>query len=82
VTESPERTFEQAHAELEQIVERLERGQVPLDEALELWQRGEELHAFCRAKLDAAEGQVEELARRAEQSRPQTAASDTTAGSG
>ena len=70
MTESAERTFEQAQAELEQIVDRLERGQVPLDEALELWQRGEELHAFCRAKLDAAEGRVEELARRAEQSRP------------
>jgi len=59
-----EPTFEQAHAELEQIVERLERGQVPLDEAIALWERGEHLHAFCRAKLDAAQGKVEELARR------------------
>ena len=66
----PEPTFEQAQAELEQIVERLERGQAPLDEALRLWERGEELYAFCRAKLDTAEGRVEELARRAEQSRP------------
>ena len=69
-TESTEQTFEQAQAELEQIVERLERGQAPLDEALGLWERGEQLYAFCRAKLDAAEGRVEELARRAEQSRP------------
>jgi exodeoxyribonuclease VII small subunit len=74
VSEPAERTFEQAQAELEQIVERLERGQAPLDEALELWERGEELYAFCRAKLDAAEGRVEELARRAEQSRPPAAA--------
>jgi exodeoxyribonuclease VII small subunit len=65
-----ERTFEQAQAELEQIVARLERGQAPLDEALALWERGEQLYALCRAKLDAAEGRVEELARRAEQSRP------------
>ncbi len=65
-----EPTFEQAQAELEQIVDRLERGQAPLDEALRLWERGEELYAFCRAKLDAAQGRVEELARRAEQSRP------------
>jgi exodeoxyribonuclease VII small subunit len=65
-----EPTFEEAQAELEQIVERLERGQAPLDEALGLWERGEELYAFCRARLDAAEGRVEELARRAEQSRP------------
>jgi exodeoxyribonuclease VII small subunit len=70
VTTEPEPTFEQAQAELEQIVDRLERGQAPLDEALKLWERGEELYAFCRAKLDAAEGRVEELARRAEQSRP------------
>ena len=59
-----EPTFEEAQAELELIVERLERGQVPLDEALALWERGEQLHAFCRAKLDAAQGKVEELARR------------------
>jgi len=59
-----EPTFEQAQAELEQIVERLERGQVPLDEAIALWERGEQLHAFCRAKLDAAQGKVEELAKR------------------
>jgi exodeoxyribonuclease VII small subunit len=68
-------TFEQAQTELEQIVERLERGQAPLDEALKLWERGEELYAFCREKLDAAEGRVEELARRAEQSRPPAAES-------
>ena len=71
MTEPIERTFEQAQAELEQIVERLERGQAPLDEALKLWERGEELYAFCRAKLDAAQGKVEELARRVEQVRPE-----------
>ncbi len=67
----PELTFEQAQAELEQIVERLEGGQASLDEALALWERGEELYALCRAKLDAAQGKVEELARRVEESRPQ-----------
>ena len=70
MTERTEPTFEQAQAELEQIVERLERGQAPLDEALKLWERGEELYTFCKAKLDSAEGRVEELARRVEQSRP------------
>ena len=68
-----EPTFEEAQAELEQIVERLERGQASLDEALALWERGEQLYAFCRRKLDAAEGRVEELARRTEQSRPPAA---------
>ncbi len=67
----PERTFEQAQAELEGIVERLEQGQASLDEALKLWERGEELYAFCRAQLNSAEGKVEELARRVEQARPE-----------
>jgi exodeoxyribonuclease VII small subunit len=64
----PELTFEQAQAELEQIVERLEQGQASLDEALALWERGEALYRLCRAKLDAAEGKVEELVRRLEPS--------------
>jgi exodeoxyribonuclease VII small subunit len=79
MTGQPEPTFEQALAELEQIVERLERGQAPLDEALGLWERGEALYAFCREKLDGAEGRVEELARRAEQSRPADPDAATTA---
>ena len=58
-------TFEVAQRELEQIVERLERGQTGLDEAIVLWERGEELYRFCAAKLDAAHGRIEELARRA-----------------
>ena len=62
--ERGEPTFEQAQQELEQIVDRLERGDVVLDEAIALWQRGEELYRFCAAKLDAAEGEIEELARR------------------
>jgi exodeoxyribonuclease VII small subunit len=66
-----EQTFEEAQAELEQIVTRLEQGQASLDEALALWERGETLYAFCRAKLDSAQGKVEELARRVEQTRPE-----------
>ena len=65
-----EPTFEQAQAELEQIVERLEHGQASLDEALALWQRGEQLYTLCRARLDDAQGKVEELARRVEEARP------------
>jgi exodeoxyribonuclease VII small subunit len=68
VTEEP--TFEQAQRELEQIVERLERGQAGLDEAIALWERGEELYRVCRAKLDGAQGRIEELARRVEDARP------------
>jgi exodeoxyribonuclease VII small subunit len=63
---SDELTFETAQRELDTIVERLEQGKAPLDEALALWQRGEELYAFCRAQLDAAHGRIAELARTAE----------------
>lgn len=62
-------TFEEAQRELEQIVERLERGEAGLDEAIKLWERGEELYKLCAARLDAAQGKIEELARRAEKTR-------------
>ena len=63
-------TFEEAQKELEAIVERLERGDAGLDEALTLWQRGEELYRFCAEQLDAAEGKIEELAKRVDATRP------------
>jgi exodeoxyribonuclease VII small subunit len=65
-----EQTFENAQQELEQIVERLETGQAPLNEAIALWERGEELYRFCVAKLDSAEGKIEELAQRVEAAKP------------
>jgi exodeoxyribonuclease VII small subunit len=58
-------TFEEAQGELERIVDRLEGGQVGLEEAISLWQRGEELYRFCVQKLDASHGRIEELAREA-----------------
>jgi exodeoxyribonuclease VII small subunit len=67
---SDEPTFEDAQRELEQIVERLERGEAGLDEAIELWERGEALYKLCVGRLDAAQGKIEELARRAETTRP------------
>jgi exodeoxyribonuclease VII small subunit len=62
--------FEEAQKELESIVERLERGQASLDESITLWERGEELLRLCLARLDGAQGRIEELARRAESSSP------------
>lgn len=59
-----ELTFEAAQRELEQIVDRLERGNADLDEAIRLWERGEELLRFCLQRLETAEGKIEELARR------------------
>ena len=62
-------TFEQARNELEAIVRRLEDGQTSLDDALQLWERGEQLHELCRAKLDQAEERVAVLLARMAESR-------------
>jgi exodeoxyribonuclease VII small subunit len=63
-------TFEEAEAELRRIVERLESGDVAIDEAIALWERGEALYVICRERLDAAEGKVEELAARVQRAEP------------
>ncbi len=65
-----EQSFEELERELEQIVTRLEQGKVSLDEAIALWERGEELYKLCVGKLDAAQGKIEELVRRAESAKP------------
>ena len=65
-----ELTFEQARAELEQIVRKLEDGQTSLDESLKLWERGEQLHALCLARLNQAEERVTELLARINRATP------------
>jgi exodeoxyribonuclease VII small subunit len=65
-----EPSFEEAQRELEGIVERLESGQASLDEAITLWERGEELYRLCSTRLDTAQGKIEELARRVEAVKP------------
>ena len=62
--------FEDSQRELEEIVHRLESGQASLDEAIALWERGEELYRLCAAKLDSAQGRIDELARRVEAVKP------------
>ena len=56
-----QQSFEALQRELEEIVGRLERGDIGVDEAIQLWQRGEELFRRCVARLDEAEGRVERL---------------------
>ena len=56
--------FEKALAELESLVERLERGDVPLDEALRTFERGVALTRHCQAALQAAQQKVEILLKR------------------
>ncbi|WP_226622043.1 exodeoxyribonuclease VII small subunit [Alloyangia pacifica] len=60
MTDTPvaEMSFEQAMAELEQVVTQLERGEVPLEESISLYQRGSELRKHCETKLKAAEEKV------------------------
>ncbi len=57
--------FEKALAELEALVERLERGDLPLDEALKSFERGVALTRHCQASLQAAQQRVEILLKRA-----------------
>ena len=53
--------FEKALAELEALVGRLERGDLPLDEALKTFERGVELTRHCQAALKTAQQKVEIL---------------------
>ncbi len=54
-------TFEQALAELEKIVARMESGELSLEQALESHKRGLELARFCQKRLEAAQQQVKVL---------------------
>lgn len=56
--------FEEALAELEGLVERLERGDLPLDEALKVFERGVALTRHCQSSLQAAQQKVEILLRK------------------
>ncbi|WGW03968.1 exodeoxyribonuclease VII small subunit [Tropicibacter oceani] len=53
-----EMSFEQAMAELEQVVGQLERGDVALEDSIRLYERGAELRKRCDAKLKEAEEKV------------------------
>lgn len=65
-----ELSFEEARTELERIVAQLESGQAGLDDAVTLWERGEELYRLCLGKLDAAQGKIEELGKKMDGTRP------------
>jgi len=56
--------FEQALDELEQLVERLERGDLPLEDALKTFERGVELTRYCQTALKSAQQRVDILLRR------------------
>jgi exodeoxyribonuclease VII small subunit len=54
-------SFEQALKALEDIVDHLERGDVPLDQSIRIYERGEALKAHCDKLLKAAEDKVEKI---------------------
>lgn len=54
-------SFEDALAELEQIVRRLEAGQVKLDEAIQCYERGAQLKRHCEQKLSEAQQRVDRI---------------------
>ncbi|BEU95994.1 exodeoxyribonuclease VII small subunit [Acidovorax sp. DW039] len=62
-TDTPDEpvSYEAALEELEQLVGRIESGQMPLDQMLAGYQRGAALLAFCRKRLDAVQDQIKIL---------------------
>ncbi len=60
-TPTKDMSFEQAMGELEQVVGQLERGDVPLEDSIKLYERGAELKKRCEAKLKEAEEKVAQI---------------------
>ena len=56
-----ETTFEDALTSLEKVVERLEKGELTLEESLTLYEEGIRLSRLCHGKLEEAEGKIEML---------------------
>lgn len=54
-------SFEDALRALEDIVRKLESGDVPLDDSISLYERGEALRKHCQARLDAAQARIERI---------------------
>jgi len=54
-------SYEEAVKQLEEIVQILEKGDIPLDKSLELFQKGVELSAYCARKLDETEKKIVKL---------------------
>jgi len=61
-----EENFEAALKELEEIVAKLEGGELPLEQSLELFERGVQLTRICQKRLDEAERKVELLVKQSE----------------
>ena len=71
-----EMSFEDALRALEDVVRRLEGGEVPLHDSLALYERGEALRRHCQARLDAAQERIEKIVQAADGSASGTAPFD------
>lgn len=60
-SDTTEMNFEQALKALEQIVHTLESGEAPLDEAIALYERGNQLRTLCQNRLNAAKARIEAI---------------------
>ncbi|AOH55653.1 exodeoxyribonuclease VII small subunit [Peribacillus sp. RS7] len=63
MTKKQEATFEEAMENLEKIVEQLEEGDVPLEEAISIYKQGMDLSRLCHSKLKAVEDQLTQILR-------------------
>lgn len=54
-------SFEAALRQLEEVVQKLEKGELPLEDSLKLYEEGIRLSRYCHAKLEEAEGRIEQL---------------------
>ena len=63
-------SFEEAMRELETIVQRLESGDIDLEESIEIYSRGTKLKQHCEAKLKAAQSKVEKIVGTNEEGQP------------
>ncbi len=61
MNDAPVPTFEEALLQLEQIVQKLEKGELALEESLKLYEQGIRLSRLCHGKLEEAEGKIEML---------------------
>ena len=60
-TDFSQLSFEQALVALEEVVQQLESGSVPLDQSITLYERGEKLRKLCQARLDDAQARIEKI---------------------
>jgi exodeoxyribonuclease VII small subunit len=70
-------SFEDALRALEDVVRRLESGDVPLDDSIALYERGEQLRLHCQTRLDAAQARIERIVAGPDGSATGTAPFDT-----